>query len=97
MNVRIHNQDQSISVASKFKAGIASSDSGTSQSASSNLTAADEPLDTASLSSTSGQITDDNQLRQDRINALRAQVQSGTYVVNAHDLASAMYGHIFRH
>lgn len=82
-----------LSSASSNRTGAASSSasSGASSSALSNAT-----QDTATISSAQSQLSGDLPIRQDRVDALRSQVESGTYTVSAHAVASAMFSNLFR-
>ena len=42
------------------------------------------------------QLFGDLTIRQDRVDALRAQIEAGTYTVNAHAVANAMFQNLFR-
>ena len=48
----------------------------------SSIGALDDTQDTASISSAPGQLSGDLPIRQDRVDTLRAQVESGTYTVD---------------
>jgi flagellar biosynthesis anti-sigma factor FlgM len=52
--------------------------------------------DTASISAAPGQLSGDLPVRQDRVDALRAQIEAGTYTVNSHAVATAMFQNLFR-
>jgi flagellar biosynthesis anti-sigma factor FlgM len=52
--------------------------------------------DTASISPATSQLSGDVAIRQDRVDALRAQLEGGTYTVNAHAVATAMFQNLFR-
>ena len=52
--------------------------------------------DTASISSATTQLSGDVGIRQDRVDSLRAQMDTGTYTVNPHAVATAMFQNLFR-
>jgi flagellar biosynthesis anti-sigma factor FlgM len=90
MNVRINNQGQpGLDPTANVKSG--SAQPGTSSSSSTLAT-----QDTASISAVTSQLTGDVPIRQDRVDSLRLQVESGTYTVNAHAVATAMFQNLFR-
>jgi flagellar biosynthesis anti-sigma factor FlgM len=65
-------------------------------SAYSSIGALADTQDTASISAAPGQLSGDLPIRQDRVDALRAQVDSGTYTVDSHAVANAMFQNLFR-
>jgi flagellar biosynthesis anti-sigma factor FlgM len=98
MDLRIQNQSQSdIDSPATLKSATTQTSTtlGQSQSVNSNrdLHAAE---DTASISSATSQLSSDVPIRQDRVDALRAQMDSGTYSVNSHAVATAMFQNLFR-
>jgi len=52
--------------------------------------------DTAAISPATSQLSGDVAIRQDRVDALRSQLEGGTYTVNAHAVATAMFQNLFR-
>ena len=62
----------------------------------SSIGALDDTQDTASISSAPGQLSGDLPIRQDRVDALRSQVESGTYTVDPRAVATAMFQNLFR-
>jgi flagellar biosynthesis anti-sigma factor FlgM len=52
--------------------------------------------DTASISAAPSQLSGDLPIRQDRVDALRAQIDSGTYTVDPRAVANAMFQNLFR-
>jgi flagellar biosynthesis anti-sigma factor FlgM len=99
MNLRIQNQNQpEIDSSATLKSGSAQPGSSlsSSQSTNSTLNALDAAQDTASLSSATSQLSGDVPIRQNRVDALRAQIDSGTYTVNSHAVATAMFQNLFR-
>jgi len=96
MSLRIQNQSQpEIDSATTLKnSGTqAAAASGDSFSTTSTLNASQ---DTAAISSATNQLSGDLPIRQDRVDALRAQMDTGTYTVNAHAVATAMFQNLFR-
>ena len=106
MNLRIQNPSQteidssaatpSSNIKSNAKSGGAQSASNSVSSAYSNIGALEEIQDTASISSAPSQLSGDLPIRQDRVDALRSQIETGTYTVNAHAVANAMFQNLFR-
>jgi flagellar biosynthesis anti-sigma factor FlgM len=92
MDLRIQNQVQpEVDLSANLKpgsAGAAPTDS--------TLTARNAAQDTASISSATSQLSGDVGIRQDRVDALRAQMETGTYTVNPHAVATAMFQNLFR-
>ncbi len=98
MDLRIQNQGQpDIDPSSTLKSGSAqtSSANGTRPNAS-NLTALNAAQDTASISGATVQLSGDVAIRQDRVDALRSQLEGGTYTLNSHAIATAMFQNLFR-
>jgi flagellar biosynthesis anti-sigma factor FlgM len=95
MNVRICNQNPAeISTEANSAAGRTQATGGASpQSAALELGAGE---DTATISSATSQLASDLPIRQDRVDALRSQIESGTYTVDAHAVANAMLQNYFR-
>jgi flagellar biosynthesis anti-sigma factor FlgM len=81
---------------SSAKSGHTSGAASQASSAYSDLNALADAEDTASISSVPGQLSGDLPIRQDRVDALRAQIEAGTYTVNAHAVANAMFQNLFR-
>jgi len=99
MSVSIQNQGQpqivqaDIDPSAHPSANVKSSGA---SSANSNLQALNAAQDTASINTATVQLSGDLPIRQDRVDALRAQVEAGTYTVNAHAVATAMFQNLFR-
>jgi flagellar biosynthesis anti-sigma factor FlgM len=96
MNLRIQNPGQpadplSNSPLSNAKTGGAQNASPTYSSIGSLDT-----QDTASISAAPSQLSGDLPIRQDRVDALRAQIDSGTYTVDPRAVANAMFQNLFR-
>lgn len=77
--------------------------SGSTQSASSPVSSTysyigslEDTQDTASISAAPGQLSGDLPIRQDRVDSLRAQIEAGTYTVDPHAVATAMFQNLFR-
>jgi len=99
MSLRIQNQGQpeiDSSVALKSASTQAATAAGDSHNSLSTLNALGASQDTASISSATSQLSGDVPIRQDRVDALRAQLETGTYTVNAHAVATAMFQNLFR-
>jgi flagellar biosynthesis anti-sigma factor FlgM len=99
MNLRIQNQSQpDIDSSATLKSGTPQT--GASLNSSRSANSAPESLsaaqDTASISSAPSQLSGDVPIRQDRVDALRTQMESGTYSVNSHAVATAMFQNLFR-
>ncbi len=98
MSLRIQNPAQpamdalSNSPSSTAKTGSAKSPVASTYSSIGAL----DTQDTASISAAPGQLSGDLPIRQDRVDALRAQVESGTYTVDPHAVAAAMFQNLFR-
>jgi flagellar biosynthesis anti-sigma factor FlgM len=98
MSLRIENQGQSVNPSMDLKStstptGAANS---SAQSMPSSLDAAGATSDTASISAATSQLSGDVAIRQDRVDSLRAQVESGTYTVDARAVATAMFQNLLR-
>ncbi|MDR3764971.1 MAG: flagellar biosynthesis anti-sigma factor FlgM [Acidobacteriota bacterium] len=91
MSLRIENQGQQPAV-NNTEATRAASAASKASTASSSATSS---VDTASIGSASGELSGDLSIRQDRVDALRAQVESGTYQPDPHAIASAMFQNYF--
>jgi len=97
MDLRIQNQSQSdIDSPATLKSASTQASASQSQSANSTQVVLNAAEDTASISSATSQLSGDAPIRQDRVDALRAQMDSGTYSVNSHALATAMFQNLFR-
>jgi len=99
MNLRIQNSVQpETDPPANLRSGSTqtAAGSGSSQSTSSYIGALDDAQDTASISSATSQLSGDVPIRQDRVDALRSQLETGTYTVNAHAVATAMFQNLFR-
>lgn len=96
MDLRIHNQSQpEVDSSSSLKSGVAKTGADSSPGGS-TLAALNAAQDTASISSATSQLSGDVAIRQDRVDALRSQMDTGTYTVNPHALATAMFQNLFR-
>jgi flagellar biosynthesis anti-sigma factor FlgM len=92
MNVKILNQ-----VPPELAPEANSAAGRTRQSAGNALGATEAGVsDTATISSASNELSGEVPFRHDRVEALRAQVESGTYTVNPHAVATAMLQNLFR-
>jgi len=99
MNLRIQNSGQPESDPTanlKNNSAQTNAGSGSAQSTSSYVGALDDAQDTPSISSATSQLSGDVAIRQDRVDALRSQLETGTYTVNAHAVATAMFQNLFR-
>ncbi len=99
MNLRIQNSGQpETDPPANLKSGSTQSGvgPGSPQSTSSYIGAMDDAQDTACISSATSQLSGDVSIRQDRVDALRSQLDTGTYTVNAHAIATAMFQNLFR-
>ena len=97
MSLRIQNPAQPEVISpSNPKTGGAQNASSQASSAYSYVGGLDESQDTASISSAPGQLSGDLPMRQDRVDALRAQIEAGTYTVNPQAVATAMFQNLFR-
>jgi flagellar biosynthesis anti-sigma factor FlgM len=98
MSLSIQNPGQPLdpssnSPSSTSKAGNAQSPASSTYS---SIGALEDIQDTASISAAPGQLSGDLPIRQDRVDALRAQVESGTYTVDPRAVATAMFQNLFR-
>jgi flagellar biosynthesis anti-sigma factor FlgM len=98
MDLRIQNQIQpEIDSPATSKGGSAKTGTGVGESPTdSTLTALNAAQDTTSISSATTQLSGDVGIRQDRVDSLRAQLDTGTYTVNPHAVATAMFQNLFR-
>jgi flagellar biosynthesis anti-sigma factor FlgM len=100
MSLRIQNpgQPEVDTLSNSASAKTANAQSGSSAVAStySHIGALDDTQDTASVSAAHGQLSGDLPIRQDRVDSLRAQIETGAYTVNAHAVATAMFQNLFR-
>jgi flagellar biosynthesis anti-sigma factor FlgM len=99
MNLQIHNTGQpETDPTANLTSGSprTSTGSGSTHSTSSYIGALDDAQDTASISAATSQLSGDVPIRQDRVDALRSQMDTGTYTVNAHAVATAMFQNLFR-
>jgi len=95
MDLRIQTQGQlNIEVPANLKNASTQSVSGSSSSDKSMLQALS--TDTASISSITAQLSGDVSIRQDRVDALRSQIETGTYTVDSRAVATAMFQNLFR-
>lgn len=91
MNIRIQNEGQSVDSLADVKS------SGTQPgSVSKSALTAGTAADTASISTATSQLSGEVAIRQDRVDALRSQFESGTYTVDARAVATAMLQNLFR-
>ncbi len=91
MSLRIENQGQQ-----PISNTSGTTRSGQTPSRTTEASAAAPSVDTASIGSVSGDLSGDVSIRQDRVSALRAQVEAGTYQPDPHAIASAMFQNYFR-
>ena len=91
MNLRIENQGQQ-----PVSNTTGTARTGQTPARAANASAAAPSVDTASIGSVSGNLSGDVSIRQDRVDALRAQVEAGTYQPDPHAIASAMFQNYFR-
>lgn len=98
MDLRIQNQMQpEIDSPATLKGSGPQTGTGVGDSPTdSTLTALNAAQDTASISSATTQLSGDVGIRQDRVDSLRAQMDTGTYTVNPHAVATAMFQNLFR-
>jgi flagellar biosynthesis anti-sigma factor FlgM len=99
MDLRISDLGQpadGLTSASSNRTGSVSGDGNTPSSNATSSVSSDETQDTATISSAQSQLSGDLPVRQDRVSALRAQVESGTYTVDAHAVATAMFSNLLR-
>jgi flagellar biosynthesis anti-sigma factor FlgM len=98
MDLRIQNQIQpEIDSPTTFKGGSTQTGTGVGESPTdSTLTALNTAQDTTSISSATSQLSGDVGIRQDRVDSLRSQLETGTYTVNPHAVATAMFQNLFR-
>jgi flagellar biosynthesis anti-sigma factor FlgM len=94
MSVRIQDTGQSDLSSLASTRSSATNGAGASNVNSSQVEA--QAGDTATISGATAQLSGDVPFRQDRVDALRAQMESGTYTVNAHAVATAMFQNLFR-
>lgn len=101
MSLRIQNHSQPLEPSSNAplsNSQLSGAKTGGAQNASSTYSSigALDTQDTASISAAPGQLCGDLPIRQDRVDALRAQIDSGTYAVNPRAVATAMFQNLFR-
>jgi flagellar biosynthesis anti-sigma factor FlgM len=98
MSISIQNPGQpNIDPSSNLQSSnVKNSTAGPASSTNAYIGAFDDAQDTASISSAPSALTGDLPIRQDRVDALRAQMDTGTYTVNAHAVATAMFQNLFR-
>jgi flagellar biosynthesis anti-sigma factor FlgM len=98
MNLSIQNSGQpELDPAGNLSSSnLKNGSAGPASSTNSYIGASDDAQDTASISAAPGQLSGDLPIRQDRVDALRAQMETGTYTVNAHAVATAMFQNLFR-
>jgi flagellar biosynthesis anti-sigma factor FlgM len=98
MSISIQNQGQpDVGPSSNLQSSnLKNSTAGPASSTNTYIGALDDAQDTASISAAPSQLSGDLSVRQDRVDALRAQMDTGTYTVNAHAVATAMFQNLFR-
>jgi flagellar biosynthesis anti-sigma factor FlgM len=98
MDLRIQNQSQpEIDSAANLKGGSTQTGKGVSASPTgSTLTALNAAQDTTSINPAISQLSGDVGIRQGRVDALRTQLETGTYTVNPRAVATAMFQNLFR-
>ena len=64
--------------------------------ASSSSSAVEGAWDSGSIGAVPERLSGDLPIRQERVDAFRSQIKAGTYKVNAHALAKAMFENLFR-
>ena len=84
---RIHPQSQSIAASVNIKSSTGQPSSSASQAAASTRTTAQDQV---SISNAGIQLSSSLAVRQEKVDALRSQVQAGTYTVDAKAVASAI-------
>jgi flagellar biosynthesis anti-sigma factor FlgM len=94
MDLRIQNQSQSELDSVNLKS--VTNEPGTGGTPKSSVQALGADPDTASISPATSQLSGNVAIRQDRVDALRSQLEGGTYKVNAHAVATAMFQNLFR-
>lgn len=95
MSFQIQNQGLPVDSSSDLRASSTQPGAAT-DSTKSTLTAPTASADTASISAATSQLSGDVAIRQDRVDSLRAQIESGTYTVNPRAVATAMFQNLFR-
>jgi flagellar biosynthesis anti-sigma factor FlgM len=95
MNLRIQNQPQSVDNPAELKSSGTQTGAATGHT-NSSAAAYNAASDTASISAATSQLSGDVAIRQDRVDALRSQIESGTYTVDPHAVATAMFQNLFR-
>jgi flagellar biosynthesis anti-sigma factor FlgM len=83
-------------LSSNPKSSSAQSASCPASSAYSYIGGLENTQDTASISAAPSQLSGELPIRQDRVDALRSQIEAGTYTVNAHAVATAMFQNLLR-
>jgi flagellar biosynthesis anti-sigma factor FlgM len=97
MSLSIQNQGQpEIDLSANSPSASSKTGAASSSSANSTANALNAMQDKTSINSATAQLSGDLPMRQDRVDALRAQVESGTYTVNAHAVATAMFQNLFQ-
>lgn len=96
MSLRILNQGQPVDPATDLKSNGTQAGAGTAKSTLLSLSTSGTASDTASISAATSQLSGDVAVRQDRVDALRAQIESGTYMVEPRAVATAMFQNLFR-
>jgi flagellar biosynthesis anti-sigma factor FlgM len=95
MDLRIQNQSQpEIDSPANVPANL-KAQPGNASSAS-HASAPGAAQDTACISAATSQLSGDVSVRQDRVDALRLQVEAGTYTIAPHAVANAMFQNLFR-
>jgi flagellar biosynthesis anti-sigma factor FlgM len=93
MSLRIDNQGQL-----PVDSTTATTRSSAQSTGTSGATSSSESADTASIGSASTQLSGNAEtpIRQDRVDALRTQIDAGTYTPSASAIATAMFQNLFR-
>jgi flagellar biosynthesis anti-sigma factor FlgM len=98
MSLRIPNQAQAIDPSADLKSTSTQQAAATASAKTSptSLGAVGSSPDTTSISAATSQLSGDVAIRQDRVDALRTQMDNGTYTVNSRAVATAMFQNLFR-
>lgn len=94
MSLRITNSSQTDADLTTNLTSAARSES-TAETVETDAEALDQTQDTATISSSSSQLASELPVRQDKVDALRAQVKAGTYSVDSRAVATAMFQNLF--
>jgi flagellar biosynthesis anti-sigma factor FlgM len=97
MSLQIQGQSQSVDTSVELKSSSSQATGGTSADSASGATETSvTSSDTATISAAGSQLSGEVSPRQERVQTLRAQVESGTYTVDARAVATAMFQNLFR-